>query len=340
MQKDSGRIDTSEEEQPLTAVEATLVKMLREEADELKDCFTRYSFQALSISAIALGLITRFQRDAPYVGLSSLLVIVLVLVVARLGTYKYQGANRMYGYELHLHRVARLQHVSGSLWKDSMRRIGWEEAMRAWRVVQATAFETLYTTKRKDGWRKALRPNALRPRYVMETARWFEPATLLTPGATWYSGSYLDSMLSILHAVAIGALLPLFAMCVQMAFPQQFLGSHVFPGWVYVYGSIAVFVSASGVVVLRIRQNAARKRMIESGFLSIHSCAIMWQAVVASHHRALAQLGSGGEEGRVDKYNGYTAALSKVALDLSDHILQIHRWIDGTRGVGEESPKP
>src|SRR5262245_1610901 len=107
----------------LSAEENDLVAWQRQEARELKDCFTRYSFQAIAISAAALALIARFQSDEPATALPCILITALILSVARLGTYKYQSANRLYGYELHLTRATRLLPSQG--WTNSMRRVGW-----------------------------------------------------------------------------------------------------------------------------------------------------------------------------------------------------------------------
>jgi len=310
----------------LTTDERALIAQLRTEASELKDCFVRYSFQALSVSALGLGVIARLQQDTPYMGLTAIPIIILLLVVARMGTYKYQSANRLYGYELHLHRVARLKSPAAGGWRRSMREIGWEEAMRAWRVVQATMFEQLYTTE--TGWRNWARPNRLRDPYRREAKRWFDPETLVVDGTTWYAGSYLDTLLSIIHAVAAGCLIPLFAMAVQLSEPERWIPNLTFPRMAYQISGISIFAVVAFVLAMRIRQNSVRQAMVESGFLSIHSNAIMWQAVVAAHHRALRKVGL-DIEGQVDHYRGYTEALSELARELKVHCMDIHGWIDG-----------
>lgn len=51
-------------------------------------------------STAVLGIIARYQVEVPLISLAAALVSVLLLAVARIGTYKYFTANRNYGYEL------------------------------------------------------------------------------------------------------------------------------------------------------------------------------------------------------------------------------------------------
>src|SRR5450759_5860216 len=125
----------------LTSIEREVVKTLRQEAGEVKDCFTKFSFQALGLATAVLGIIAAKQADQPYVALAAVLVIGLLLVVSRIGIYKYTTANRNFGYELHLNRLAQIE-TSGQAASDlkGSREVGWEEAMRDWRVVAASVF--------------------------------------------------------------------------------------------------------------------------------------------------------------------------------------------------------
>ena len=125
------------------------------------------------------------------------------MTVARIGTYKYGTANRNYGYELHLFRSKYTIANSAKGWQSYMRNISWEEALRAWRVVQATVFEHLHYKK----WS----PNYLRKtaRKKDKKSRWFQPGALVEKGATYYAGSYLESMLLILHFLAILSITPI-----------------------------------------------------------------------------------------------------------------------------------
>lgn len=104
---------------------------LRKEATELKDCFTKFSFQGLSIAVGTMIFILRFQHEYPLAGLAAILPIVLLLAVCSMGTHKYAGVNRLLGYELHLERTRVLCPQDNKYWKPEWRMAGWEEAMRA-----------------------------------------------------------------------------------------------------------------------------------------------------------------------------------------------------------------
>jgi hypothetical protein len=121
-----------------------LISHLRAEAHDVKDCFTKFSFQALAISTAAIGLILRFQHDSSWVSLSALSVIILVMVVAKIGNHKYNTANRNLGFLLYLERMESLKYERPGIvvYNDS---VPWEKAMRAWRIVQATVFAKTYT---------------------------------------------------------------------------------------------------------------------------------------------------------------------------------------------------
>jgi len=131
---------TNSEEQ-----EAKFVEHLRLEASELKDCFTKYSFQAIAIAGTLIAVIARFQHDHRILGIAYVVPIVLLLSVCSIGTHKYASVNRLLGYELHLQRTAVLRPPStAKYWKASWRHIGWEEAMRAWRIIAPTLIDCLY----------------------------------------------------------------------------------------------------------------------------------------------------------------------------------------------------
>ncbi len=84
------------------------IEILRDEAIALKDCFTRFSFQALTFAAIVFGLIAHFQRENLFVGLAGIPLIVVITTVTKIGIYKYLGSNRVYGYLLCVSRMERM----------------------------------------------------------------------------------------------------------------------------------------------------------------------------------------------------------------------------------------
>ncbi len=60
-----------------------LVETLRAEAGEVKECFTKFSFQTLAISTVVLSLVAKFQNEFTILSLASILVFVLCLTVVK-----------------------------------------------------------------------------------------------------------------------------------------------------------------------------------------------------------------------------------------------------------------
>jgi hypothetical protein len=296
--------------------ELKLIEYLRKDASEVKECFTRFSFQVITVSTLALGLIAKFQLDAPLIGLGSICIILLALSVGRIGTYKYGTANRAAGYELHLERVRQLRETRS--WKHAYRKIGWEEAVRAWRTVQPTIFRYYYY------W-GTNRSNSLRKEHAALKYSWFLPKALHEEGTVYFAGSYLRTMFSILYMIVGLGLLSMVAMVTQFllddAWQMAVIGAML---------TAAIFV----VALVKVRQLSQRRRLLEGEILCIHSCAIMWQLVVVAHFRALATL-EGYDGTQLDSFQGYTRALSKQASLLKQHLTDggsPHTWVSTSSG--------
>ncbi|MCX6907030.1 MAG: hypothetical protein NTY01_03190 [Verrucomicrobia bacterium] len=191
--------------------EHQLIKTLREEASEVKECFTKFSFQAMGIAVGVLGLLASQQQQHPWVALASILVVIFMVTVAHIGTHKYETSNRNHGYQLHLDRVKQLARTTPSE-KSSLvhasQSIQWEEAMRAWRVVQRAVFDCLHDRK----WHRG---HELKTQY--EGPSCFTPSSLPAQvGAPYRAGSYLRDMSRMLNAVAYIALIPLLILALQL----------------------------------------------------------------------------------------------------------------------------
>ena len=305
-----------------------LINSLRADAKDVKDCFTKFSFQAIAFSSAILGIIARYQSDHPPIALASISIVLLLIAVARIGTYKYGSANRQYGYELHLSRTMIIEDSSKDGWKGYMRKIGWEEAMRAWRIVQATAFERLYYSSK---WF----PNFLRCKYRKENYRWFDTESLIKYKranknksiARYHAGSYLRTMNSLLHCIALISTIPLIIMVIQIN-----SNKFSYPEYVPVI-SIIIPIILIIVILFRILKDFARRRLLETGILSIHSCSIMWQAVVLSHYKTLEDL----HRKNCNGYKHYTEILTSHAEDLAKNIFKIHEWISGEISIEKEN---
>src|SRR5882672_2665633 len=123
------------------------VEPLRSEAASSKQCFTEYSFQTFALGGAVLAASLAAVQGYPYAAYIPLPMIFLFMTVCRIGVFKYATANRNLGYELHLSRTRRIEQAGlPSKWEPRMRQIDWEEALRAWRVVQPTLFRMIYST--------------------------------------------------------------------------------------------------------------------------------------------------------------------------------------------------
>lgn len=125
--------------------EREFVMSLREEAEGVKDCFTQFSYRTIAFSAAALAAMFATLERFPLVSLAAIPVVGFLMTVARIGIYKYSTSNRNFGYELHLARTEGIDYEGEGSWKECMRRIRWETALRAWRVVQPVLFRRIYT---------------------------------------------------------------------------------------------------------------------------------------------------------------------------------------------------
>ncbi len=217
---------------------AELIKRLRTEAYELRDCFTKYSFQVLSVSVVAIGTIAKFQFDQPLIGIAGLLVVALCFAVIKMGIHKFKGSSRNLGYELYLSRLDRINVDQNGVPIEKMREIKWEEAMKAWRYVEPSIWRHLHGPSRPK--RAFFLPDLLRlkPKYAEVEERysssnrgqrswwhavepvndpiedeapapdaalrpWWHAGKLVDDPAQYIAGSYLRTMMSMLYIPSI-----------------------------------------------------------------------------------------------------------------------------------------
>ncbi len=289
------------------------ISYLREESRDLKNCFTQFSFQAITFCSIALGVLTKYQTNHPYLGYSGILIVFITLSVGRIGIYKYSNSNRINGYELFLDRIKILENDKN--WDKDYKKIGWEEALRAWRSVQPTIFQYYYEV----GHGKI---NILKYEHNNLKYKWFEPKTLHKKGTVYYTGSYLKTMLSILNITAILGIVAMLVMILQ--FYQEKSYYHLCFSILSTLIVIVTFFKKS-------KQLKQRRILLQEGILSIHSCAIMWQLVVIAHHKAIEMLSIKNKNTQIIcSLHGYTENLSLVTLDLREHLKKEgaspHNW--------------
>lgn len=251
----------------------------------------------------------------PYFGLAGLPLPFLLLLVTRIGNYKYSTANRNYAYELHLSRSLLYHSLSSPGNTNRILHIGWEEAMFAWRIVQATLFNALYERTWFTNRYRERRGAITKIKY-----RWWDTDALKGQVAKHHPGSYLRYMQIFLHNLALAAFLPAIYTAYFYIELMQSRPSEIPDAFPYVF--VATLVIAIGVllhVLKQIRRDCATRLILETGLLSIQSSAVVWRCAVVAHFRALHVKQS---------FQGYTNELAKQAVDLANNIEGIHKWLE------------
>lgn len=317
-----------------------LVQNLRQEAEHLRDCFTQFSFKAIGFSSGALALMFAGYENLALVDFAAIPVVALLSIVARIGIYKYSASTRHFGYELHLARTEGVDYGEGG-WRPSMRSVDWEEALRAWRVVQPALFRAIYRVPERypsgklgnlirrfdilawlnDKDPRNYRLNADARRVIADFHAgsngpeypWFMPQVLTHKnGESYYhAGSYLKNMFQIIFLMELLILLPML-----LAIFDEAKRALLFP-------RLTVFVALVVMIAFRSARIARRRRILEHELLSIHSNAITWQAVILAHFTAKQSHRYGSR--------GYTEELAEQAVSLEKHAFRIHDWIAGRR---------
>jgi len=234
--------------------EHELIETLRKEAQEVKDCFTRFSFAALGIATGVFGLIASQMEQRPWVGISAIPVIVMLVVVARIGTHKYATSNRNFGYELNLGRAR----ASGA-----PQDVVYEEAMLAWRIVQATILNSLQDRK---AW-------CVMPQRHISSLRRGSGSSRQSP--TYAAGSYLRNMLVMLLVISVLATIPI----ILLLFLKQDRPHPMIVG--------VILLVADGIFLWSLwRPIFQNCTVLEGGVKSIQGSAVMWDFVVQAHRDA------------------------------------------------------
>ena len=273
--------------------ERDMISKLREEANLLKDCFTKFSFQAMGLSIVGLGAILQLQKTNDYIPLVSVLFVIFMLMVVRIGTHKYESANRILGFELYVWRRTRLIDSEHG-WRKSMRSIGWEEALYAWRIIQPTVYRSLYKKY------PVVRPTKTTDKFK-SAQNWIIPKTYHKFGSAKYeAGSYMRMMFIVLHFFALASCVPLFLKTIELYNREGDKSIPVNNILLVIYAIISIIcILYIAIRIVRIR----RKRIIlESELLSVNACAILWNAVVVAHFRALQSIGADEKSWNVARY--------------------------------------
>lgn len=309
----------------LTNKEIQFIESIRNEAEEVKDCYTKFSYQSWLFTVASLGIIFRLQLDQPLVGSLAVLPIILLLSVGRIGIHKYTTANRLYGFELYMNRRKRIEATENSKIKDH-KSVGWEEAYYAWRITQATIYKCVYVVGKQE--------NSYLPAWgdkVNYRSGAFNNAALLrrrwSTRVTMYPGSYLKLNFFVMYVFCAMCLGPIFFMAFQFLAigNSKTNGGEFFTGFDTFFGIISLVLAMTSLTIVLFRQRKldARRKVLETGLLSINSCAFLWNIVIHAHFRALNQLRD-SQSGKISSFEGYTKHLVKqteeIALILTDEI--------------------
>lgn len=288
---------------------------IREEGNGTKTCFTDFSFKAFTISAAGLGLIARELYTNDFIALGSIGIVGLLLLVIRVGNYKYATSNRNFAYELH---ILRCRHYESS-YDSELQSIGWEEAMFAWRVVQASVFETIYDKL----------PVLHYPRNRLSglSYQWWNTRQVsFTKGDAakirYYAGSYLKHMQASLYLLAIFASALILLKLIDV-YRTPNASSGLRNVYLAAWSITLVCLAWKGVV------HARQRTILESELLSIQSSAVVWRASCIAHLRAVKVL----KEKEPVRYRGFTSLLGIMAFDLCKHIENIHVWMSDEYGA-------
>lgn len=291
------------------------IKQIREEANHTKHCFTQFSFQAFAISSSGLAIIVT-QMDKGPAAYASIFIIGLCSFVARIGSSKYITANRNYSYELYYNRIDEYDELGSGKFSVEMKKLNWEEAMFAWRIVQASVFKKMYG-KTKAKWNQ---------RINSEYPWWNTRKLLVGKGqdasddetVCYHAGSYLKNMQNSLHMLSMAAMFPLFYILYVHLFSEKFN---------FAFFDIILILALSIYISDRWRKDRRCRQILEGGLLSIQTGALLWRATIIAHLRAHEEVRETGS------LRGFTFALGKQAESLVENIEDIHQWVKNGDGI-------
>lgn len=335
-----------------------LINGLRAEAYDVKNCFTRHSFHGVSIASALIICISKLTLDDPGLAFLCVFPILILNSVIRMGTHKYATANRLAGYELHLQRMKTLGNKTQYDWAYKMSNIGWEEAMRSWRIVQGTVFDhilitpyshkkliskVVYSVLARIFPDKTVKP-LLRIKNKLPDHFWFDVPSLFKAGASYYPGGYLKTVIRVILVITMICFIPfIIFICKWFKFENSFYE---------IWHIVLIKEAELGLTVLNFIiftllflifvptwiQVIARMKTLEYGLNSIHSCGMMWQAIVIAHYRAVSQLKK--DNNNTASYRGYTQAISKHAICLARNVVYLHEWMEPPKIIIRNTSNP
>ena len=134
---------------------------------------------------------------------------------------------------------------------------------------------------------------------------------------SYHAGSYLKNILGVLILMQWLLLVPMGIVSWLWFFPgPEKLDLQHYPSLWICLSMMAIML---GLILCRKVRTDRRREMLENELLSIHSCCIVWQAVVLAHYSALIKTNG--------TFKNYTQYLAEEAKELRDCAFVIHDWI-------------
>ena len=276
----------------LSPENSKLIEKLRLEALSVKDCAARYTQQTMMFSGAALFGIGATMQHSPYAALACIPLLYVLRAISLTNTHKTSTANRNFGYELHLEKSLNYSDEPNG-WQHHYRDIGWEEAMHAWRIFQASVYEELCEQyPRAPVYKQKYRPE-------IHKNPWYIVKAEVVYGTTYYAGSAVKKYILLIRNFMYAALIPLLLFAFALAMPSANNISEIslisatndtntFRGSKLELGLVVMAIMYAFWFVIKARKHDdARLLQLEEGILSIPTCALMWKYVVISHFRAL-----------------------------------------------------
>lgn len=265
------------------------------------------------------------------------------MLICRVGIFKYTTVNRNLGYELHLDRLRQYAQVGDQRTKDRVAKLegmGWEEALRAWRVVQASIFAKIYKVPQIKADRSRIWPTNLDPElyklkgnarkldsqawdFLFEWGRgpyrdrqypWWNQkklTELYDMTTHFHTGNFLKDVLYALNLLQWS----LFALLCWsgIAWLWSLRSERIFR----LYPGIVIIPLLAGGLIIAYRQLRIKRRrlILEEELGSIHSCAITWAAVAIVHFAAAEETSR--------PYCDYTVRLARLCNYFEPTMLPI-----------------
>ncbi len=323
-------------------MEHDYIKSLREEASSLKECFNTQCFQVITIVSLFYVYLFRFMcvptngSDTLVVnysiGIAAYISLILIVTVLNVGIYKFEGANRVIGYILHLEREEIVESDEAIT--------EWESLIKAYRIFHPPIENAMYerwTQKDRREFNKACKEfncleilgftfkrikvlifkGKLKKKYrIPDKYRWYLPGELVHSEGEYSPGNYLRRMMFMLSLLGVVAL----TLVTLATFLGKFdKGLHLF---LKVIWGPSIFIA---VIALWYRPLNLAIR-IEQEMFSIHSNSIFWSVVSKAHKRTLTIIGS------KKPLKHYSFILSCLALEYVHFgIHRAHEWCEDGR---------